>query len=158
MTEADPGGNRAVTSPTTDGGRCIEVPLGRRVEVIGDLLLPPEPTASSLASCRDVARRLGEWQGPGTVVICGRLAAPGGHDETASGAFGRHPGLGDAFAAFAARPDSRVIVVMPPGTDDTELVEALTSRGVSVRDAVDLRCETGSGTRTVLVRAGSPLE
>ncbi len=156
MTEADPGGNGAVTSPTTDGGRCIEVPLGRRVEVIGDLMLPPEPTASSLASCRDVARRLGEWQGPGTVVICGQLAAPGGHDETASEAFGHHPGLGDAFAAFAARPDSRVIVVVPPGSDDTELVEALTSRGVSVRDAVDLRCETGAGTRTVLVRAGSP--
>ena len=44
---------------------------------------------------------------------------------------------------------------MPPGTDDPELVAALTSRRVSVRDAVDLRCETGAGTRTVLVRTGS---
>ena len=90
------------------------------------------------------------------MVVCGRMAAPGGHEESASGAFGRHPALGDAFAAFAARPDSRVVVVMPPETEDPELVEALTSRGVSVRDAVDLRCETGAGTRTVLVHAGSP--
>ena len=87
------------------------------------------------------------------MVVCGRMAAPGGHEESASGAFGRHPALGDVFAAFAGRPDSRVVVVMPPETEDP-VVEALTSRGVSVRDAVDLRCETG-GTRTVLA-CGSP--
>ena len=155
MTEADERGNGATRTASTDGGRCVEVPLGRRVEVIGDLLLPPEPTASSQAACRDVARRLGEWQGPGTVLVCGRIAASDGREGSAAGALGTHPALGEAFAAFAARPDSQVIVVMPPGTDDPELVAALTSRRVSVRDAVDLRCETGAGTRTVLVRTGS---
>ena len=155
MTEADERGNGAIRTATTDGGHCVEVPLGRRVELIGDLLLPPEPTASSQAACRDVARRLSEWQGPGTVVVCGHIAASDGHEGTAAAAFGTHPALGEAFAAFAARPDSQVIVVMPAGTDDPELVDALTSRHVSVRDAVDLRCETGAGTRTVLVRAGS---
>jgi lysylphosphatidylglycerol synthetase-like protein (DUF2156 family) len=156
MTEADPRGNGAVTSPTTDGRRHVEVPLGRRVEVIGDLLLPAEPTASSSAACRDVARRLDEWQGPGIVVVCGRIAAAAGPEKAASEALAKHPALGDAFAAFAARADSQVIAVVPPEADDPELVEALTARGVSVSDGVDLRCETGTGTRTVLVRAGSP--
>ena len=65
----------ADTEPGTD--RTIRVALGRRVEVIGDLLLPPEPTDSSRAACRDIGRRLEEWQGPGIVVLCGRLVAPG---------------------------------------------------------------------------------
>ena len=108
MTEADPGGNRAVTSPTTDGGRCIEVALGRRVEVIGDLLLPPEPTDSSRAACRDIARRLEEWQGPGIVIVCGRLVAPGCRRRRAGRArSGAIRTLTDALGAFAAGPTPR---------------------------------------------------
>ena len=45
----------------------IAVALGRRVEVLGDLLLPPEPTDSSRAGCRDIAREhefLSRFQGP----------------------------------------------------------------------------------------------
>ena len=34
-------------------------------------------------------------------------------------------------------------------------MQALERHGVTVRDGVDLRCETGAGTRTVLVRAGT---
>jgi hypothetical protein len=58
--------------------RTLAVALGRRVEVIGELLLPPEPTDSSRAACRDIAQRLADWQGPGIVIVCGRLVAPGG--------------------------------------------------------------------------------
>ena len=47
-----------------DAAQRIEVALGRRVEVIGDLLLPLEPSASSSAVSRDIARRLEEWHGP----------------------------------------------------------------------------------------------
>ena len=39
--------------------------------------------------------------------------------------------------------------------NDPELRQALERCGAMVRDAVDLACETGAGTRTVLVRAGS---
>ena len=90
----------------------IEVALGRRVEVIGDLLLPPEPTASSLAACRDIARRLEEWQGPGIVIICGRLVAPvaGGGTERRPTRCDAHPALVGALRTFAARPDSQVVV------------------------------------------------
>jgi lysylphosphatidylglycerol synthetase-like protein (DUF2156 family) len=134
--------------------RILHVALGRRVEVIGDLLLPSEPSDSSRAACRDIARRLEEWQGPGIVIICGRLVAPSCHADP-SDAVGAHPELTDALGAFAARSDSRVIVVMAPSERDPEVVHALERLGVTVRDGVDLACETGAGTRTVLVRAGS---
>ena len=53
----------------------VEVPLGRRVMVVGDLLLAPEPTPSSLALASDLAGTLHRWQGPGTVIVCGNLFA-----------------------------------------------------------------------------------
>jgi lysylphosphatidylglycerol synthetase-like protein (DUF2156 family) len=144
------------TAPATEAhpDRALSVALGRRVEIMGDLLLPPEPTDSSRAACRDIARRLAEWQGPGVVILCGRMAAPGCHDDPA-GALGSHPELIDALGAFAARPDSQVLIVMAPTERDRALVEALESHGVTVCDGVDLACETGAGTRTVLVRAGT---
>jgi lysylphosphatidylglycerol synthetase-like protein (DUF2156 family) len=139
-------------APGTD--RTLHVALGRRVEIVGDLLLPPAPSDSSRAACRDIARRLEEWQGPGVVILCGRLVAPGCHIDP-SGVVAKHPDLIDALGSFAARADSQVIVIMVPAERDPALVQALERRGVAVRDAVDLACETGAGTRTVLVRAGS---
>ena len=151
--EADTGvmGAQAAVAGTD---RTLHVGLGRRVEVVGDLLLPSEPSDSSRAACRDIARRLEEWQGPGIVIVCGRLVAPACHDHP-SGAVDAHPELTDALGAFAARTDSRVIVVMEPSERDLAVVQALERRGVTVCDGVDLACETGAGTRTVLVRAGS---
>src|SRR5580704_5164855 len=128
---------------------------GWRVEVIGDLLLPTEPSASSSAVSRDIARRLGEWQGPGILIVCGRLVAQGCPEGSALQALDNHADLTAALSAFAARPDSSVLVVMAPGSRDSELVGALTGFGVRVVGGVDLQCETGSGPRTVLVRTGS---
>src|SRR6516164_6471652 len=121
----------------------VRVALGRRVEVIGDLLLPSEPSDSSRAVCRDITRRLEEWQGPGIVILCGRLVAPGCPEGGKREALDRHPELSDALAAFATRPDSKVIVVASP-EDDAEVVRTLERRGVSVRDEVELHCETGA--------------
>jgi lysylphosphatidylglycerol synthetase-like protein (DUF2156 family) len=151
--DADTGvGHDTVATATVDP--TLPVALGRRVEVIGDLLLPPEPTDSSRAACRDIARRLEEWQGPGVVILCGRLVAPGCPDDPSS-VVDRHPDLTEALGLFSARADSRVIVVMAPSERDPALIDVLERRGVSVRDAVDLACETGAGTRTVLVRTGT---
>ena len=142
------------TEPSAD--RIIPVALGRRVEVIGDLLLPPEPTDSSSAACRDIARRLEEWQGPGIVVICGRLLVPGCQSSAEpADALGAHPELTGALRAFAGRADSQVVVVISEAEREPALVSALEGCGLEVRDAVDLACETGAGTRTVLVRPGS---
>ncbi|HEX4161382.1 MAG TPA: phosphatidylglycerol lysyltransferase domain-containing protein [Acidimicrobiales bacterium] len=146
----------ATAEPQLQDESCrIEVPLGRRVEVIGDLLLPPEPSASSLAVSRDITRRLAEWQGPGILIVCGRLVAQGCPEGSALDALDNHRDLTAGLGAFADRPDSSVLVVMAPETRDRELVDALTRCGVRVVDAVDLHCETGSGPRTVLIRAGS---
>ncbi|MHB8320383.1 MAG: bifunctional lysylphosphatidylglycerol flippase/synthetase MprF [Acidimicrobiales bacterium] len=60
--------------PTTpDESVTIDVPLGRRVMVVGDLLLPEAGTPSSIALGRSVAATLDRWQGPGVVVVCGNL-------------------------------------------------------------------------------------
>jgi lysylphosphatidylglycerol synthetase-like protein (DUF2156 family) len=135
----------------------IDVALGRRVMVLGDLLLPPQPSPSSLATCRDIAQKLAEWQGPGVVVICGQLVAAGnGGVPGPATALGAHEILTAAFAAFAARPDSRVIVVAGVAGQEGDLADLLASLGVTVAAAVALHCTTGAGPRDVLIRAGTP--
>ena len=135
----------------------IEVALGRRVEVLGDLLLPPEPTDSSRAACRDIARRLEEWQGPGIVILCGRLAgrpwpAPASSPPKR---WRPHPSLRRCPARLRGAPGftghRRALppIAIPPWSAPLE------KAGVTVHDAVDLHCETGAGMRTVLVRAGT---
>ena len=134
----------------------IEVPLGRRVEIVGDLLLPEEPTARSRAACGDLARRLDEWEGPGVLVLCGRLVAPGCPEgSTVAEVLSRHPELTDALGTFATRSDSRVVVLLPRAEHDPALVQALETCRAEVLAAVDLVCETGAGTRRVLVRPGT---
>src|ERR1700761_1388983 len=90
-----------------DQVRRIDVALGRRVMVLGDLLLPHTPSPSSLASCRDIAQKLAEWEGPGIVVLCGQLVIRGCPGQTGPPeALSAHQDLTAAFSAFAARPDS----------------------------------------------------
>jgi lysylphosphatidylglycerol synthetase-like protein (DUF2156 family) len=137
----------------------VDVALGRRVMVLGELLLPPQPSPSSLATCRDIAQKLAEWQGPGIVVVCGQLAATGCTGAAGPAAALRaHGDLTAAFAAFAARPESRVVVVAAPTSEsaDQDLAELLGPLGVALEAGVDLHCETGTGARTVLIRAGAP--
>jgi len=135
----------------------IDVALGRRVMVLGDILLPLQPSPSSLATCRDVAQKLDEWQGPGIVVICGQLVAAGsGGAPGAATALEAHESLAAAFAAFAARPDSRVVVVTGVAGLADDLADALRTLGVTVEAGVTLHCVTGAGARDVLIRAGTP--
>ena len=140
---------------TGGASRIIHVALGRRVEIIGDLLLPAEPTDCSRAAGRDVARRLEDWQGPGIVIFCGRLVAPTCPGVSPAAILERHTELTQALEAFAGRPDSHAVVLLAAGDRDPDLERALTRRSVTVGTAVDLHCETGSGTRVVLVRAAS---
>jgi lysylphosphatidylglycerol synthetase-like protein (DUF2156 family) len=140
-----------------EGGVSIDVALGRRVMVLGDLLLPTEPSPSSRATCHDLAQALAEWQGPGIVVVCGQLVATGCSDTgDPTQALSAHGDLTDAFRAFTARPDSQIVVVVSPLAEHGELIGALAGLGVSVHPALDLACVTGAGTRRVLVRAGTP--
>ena len=139
-------------APATAPGVPVEVALGRRVMLLGDLLLAQAPTPSSLASCRDIALSLSEWEGPGMVVLCGRIDDV----ETPPGTgLAAHGELTAALRAFAARPGSRVLAVVPAREEQTSLHTLLGDTGVTVTTGVDLECVTGAGTRLVLVRAGA---
>jgi lysylphosphatidylglycerol synthetase-like protein (DUF2156 family) len=135
----------------------IDVALGRRVMVLGDILLPPHPSPSSVATCRDVAQKLAEWQGPGIVVICGQLVAAGSADTpNPASALEAHPDLTAAFAAFARRPESRVVLVIGALAPPDDLAGALQACGVTMETGVDLHCITGAGAREVQIRTGTP--
>src|SRR5580698_5093884 len=64
------------------GGERIEVPIGRRVMILGDLLLPVQPSATSSALSEEVASTLDRWQGPGTLIVCGSLFEVNGDPES----------------------------------------------------------------------------
>jgi lysylphosphatidylglycerol synthetase-like protein (DUF2156 family) len=150
---------RREDGPSTgpDPARRLPVALGRRVMVLGDLLLPSTPSPSSLATCRDLAQKLAEWEGPGIVVICGQLVAPGRPEAPgAAAALRAHEELTRAFSAFGARPDSQIVMVVTAEAEGDELAGVLGELGVSVEAGVDLHCVTGAGPRAVLIRAGTP--
>jgi lysylphosphatidylglycerol synthetase-like protein (DUF2156 family) len=136
--------------------RRIDVALGRRVMVLGDLLLPPTPSPSSLATSRDIAQKLAEWEGPGIVVLCGQLVTRGCPGSSgAAEALRAHQDLTAAFSAFATRPDSEVVMVVDPAQEADDLTRELEGLGVSLAPGADLHCVTGAGERTVLIRTGT---
>jgi lysylphosphatidylglycerol synthetase-like protein (DUF2156 family) len=145
----------------------VDVPLGRRVMVVGDLLLSAESSPSSQALAADVAQTLERWQGPGTVIICGNLfAGPCGDEpldaDVVRRALDAHRELTDAVRGFTARPDCRLLVL--PGWRDPEVatdpavVTELYALGLEVTQAVDLHLVTAAGDRRVLVRPGHPVD
>jgi hypothetical protein len=143
----------------------VHVPLGRRVMVLGDLLLAADATPSSAALANDVARTLDAWEGPGLVVVCGNLFAVSGSDaapfvEQVRSALGAHRAFTDAVRRFAARPDRRLLVIPgwrdPNVGSDGDAEAELGALDVEVVPAVDLHLQTAAGIATVLVRSGCP--
>ncbi|HLN18336.1 MAG TPA: DUF2156 domain-containing protein [Acidimicrobiales bacterium] len=166
--EALPEGDEPASAPSTEPveALAIRVPLGRRVMVVGDLLLSSTATASSRALAVDLATTLDRWDGPGVAVVCGNLfAAPTGGGPLTAGevraALGAHERLTASVRAFTSRPDCRLVVM--PGWRDPEIATDDTVRaqlgdlGVEMAPAVDLFLITAAGERLVLVRPGSPV-
>jgi len=144
----------------------VEIPLGRRVMVVGDLLLRPEATPSSRALAADVALTLERWEGPGLVIVCGNLfAVPCGGDgldaPQVRTALKAHQGLTKAIEEFTGRPDCRLLVLPgwrdPEVAADREVAKLLAAIGVEVAPAVTLELETAAGPRRVFVRPGTPI-
>ncbi len=143
------------------GGTRVDVPLGRRIMVVSDLLLTPEATPSTLATTGELARALEAWDGPGLLIIAGNLFDLSGQGTpVAEGrrALDAHPALAAALGTFLAVGERRVLRqsgTHEPGYDtDPETVAALAAVGVEQLGPVDLHLHTASGTRVVRVEPG----
>ena len=153
------------------GATPVDVPLGRRVMVVSDLLLTPDATDSTLAVTTELARALDTWDGPGVLVIAGNLFDLTGADDplTAAGrAIDAHPALGTALVRFLAVDERRVLrqrgshepedlARRAGGTPDdaSDVVAALAAAGVEHLGPVDLYVQTGTGVRVVRVAPGA---
>ena len=136
----------------------IAVPLGWRVLVVGDLLLPAEATASSTAIASELAQVAETWEGPGLFVLSGRLfdvsTGPTRLLE-ARRALEAHPRLRFALESFAARDDGRL--VHQGGQVDGTTEPASLLAGLESFGAPDLLVATGEGSRRVRIgHEGTP--
>lgn len=174
---------RRASAPTASESVEIKVDLGRRVMILGDLLLPTQATQSSNSLVDELSEILERWQGPGIVIICGNLFSYGDSpllsnpdgltsDKTtkpspaktlldqANASIAAHPKLSGAFKAFTSQTDCHILIV-PAWRDealrnDTEFVKVLKRLGVELAAGADLHLETGAGKRVVLVRSAVP--
>ncbi len=153
------------------GGTRVEVPVGRRVMVVSDLLLTPDATASTRAVTGELARALDTWDGPGILVIAGNLFDLTGADDplnTAGRAIDAHPALARSLIRFLAVDERRVIrqrgshepadLVRPTGTVPTgtsDVVATLAAAGVEHLGPIDLHVQTGTGERVVRIDPGA---
>ena len=149
------------------GGTRVDVPLGRRVMVVSDLLLTPSATGSTLALTAELARALDTWDGPGILIIAGNLFDLTGCDDplgSAGRAMDAHPSLARAFLRFLRVDDRRIL--RQRGTHEpveisggirghvdgaSDVVASLAEAGVEHLGAVDLHVQTGTGERVVRI-------
>ena len=151
------------------GGTRVDVPVGRRIMVVSDLLLTPTATPSSKALTGELAQALDTWDGPGILIIAGNLFDLTGCGDplgTAGRAIDAHPSLARAFLRFLQEDERRILrqrgthepeaitagVRVEAGTSD--VVASLAAAGVEHLGAVDLHVQTGTGTRVVRVEPG----
>ncbi len=155
-------------TPEPDGTR-VDIPLGRRVMVVSDLLLTPRATPSTLAVTGELARALDTWDGPGILIIAGNLfdltgvRRPARHGRTGHGRPsalarsldplpGRRRAARDPPDAAATSPTTSTDGPAP--TDGSDVVATLAAAGVEHLGPVDLHVQTGTGARVVRVDPG----
>ena len=143
------------------GATRVDVRLGRRVMVVSDLLLTPQPTPTTLAVTGQLARALDTWDGPGILIIAGNLFDLSGCATPLAEArrsLEAHPALSRALDRFLTVNERRVIRqtgTHEPGYDtDPEAVASIAARGVEQMGPVDLHLRTTTGVRVVRVEPG----
>ena len=128
--------------------------------VVANLGLASDATPASTWASAGLARALYTWSGPGLVVVAGNLfdltsaTDPAGAAQAAVGA---HSALGQALAAFTASNERRVLCLagaLDRALADESVAAVVKNLGAEVVAAVELRLETGAGTRVVRVEAG----
>src|ERR1700683_5738450 len=157
----EPGPRPPARVSTGSDATRVEVPLGRRVMVVSDLLLTPEPTPSSTAVSNELARALDTWDGPGILIIAGNLFDLTGTGPALSeceSSLDAHPALARALSRFLDVDERRVIRQTgphAPGVDsDPETVAAIAAKGVEQFGPVDLHLHTATAVRVVRVEPG----
>lgn len=113
---ASPSAHEAV-EPRIETELQLDVPVGSRLLVVGDLLLGRLATASSNRMTAELAAAVDELHGPGTVVLNGGfLDLLGDPVATPATVLAAHPQLVAALRRFAAGP-GRSVVVLPGAVD-----------------------------------------
>jgi hypothetical protein len=137
----------------------LELPVGSRLLVVGELLLRRQPTPSSDVADAELAEALSGWDGPGALVLNGDMLDLLPPNTSPAGILGGHARLTAAIAAFAERPDRAVICL--PGPHDRRLLSDPAARdelaqliGAKVANRVEVCVTTGEGIRRVLVEPG----
>ncbi len=159
---ADSGGDALLSVPSTEPDVTrVDVPLGRRVVVVSDLLLTPEPTPTTLAVTAELARALDTWDGAGMLIIAGNLFDLTETESPLAEArrsLEAHPALAGALARFVEGDERRVLRQAgshePGFGSDPAVLETLVARGVEQTGPVDLHLQTAVGTRVVRVEPG----
>ncbi len=143
------------------GSTLVDVPLGRRVMVVSDLLLTQEATPSTLAVTGQLARALDTWDGPGILIIAGNLFDLSGCSSPlaeANGSMAAHPVLRQSLERFLGVNERRILRQTgshEPGFDsDPELIAAIASNGIEQMGPIDLHLQTTTGVRVVRVEPG----
>ncbi len=145
----------------------LEVPVGRRVMVVSDLLLTPTATPTTKAVTAELARALDTWDGPGVLIVAGNLFDLTGEEKPgrrAADALAAHPHLVEALRRFLGREERRVLRQIgdrEAGTGAAWSAEqgfGVTMRGVEPIGPLDLHLHTGTGTRVVRVQPGGSSE
>lgn len=156
-----------MTEPAVPDVLLVEVPLGGRILVVGDLHLGATATTTSSAATRELGQAIEAWTGPGLLVFngsCVELLCPGcPTPDAARAALAAHPLLLRVVQEFSAGPGRRVVYL--PGARDgraawdpavaAQLRRAL---GAEIALAAELKIQTGAGPRTVRVEPGHQLD
>ena len=155
----------ATTHPGAADLLEVEVPVGGRVLVVGDLHLPAQATTPSTLATAALAQTIDAWTGPGVLIFngsCLELLAAGGCPSAAN-VLNAHPKLVAAVQAFAAGAGRRVLY-LPGARDgraawDPGVAAALhTLLGAEIALAAELHINTGAGPKSVRVEPGHRLD
>lgn len=138
----------------------VAVGVGGRVMVVSDLLLASSATAVSTSTSIELSQTITRCDGPAVLILAGNLfelLATDRPDPVA--ALDAHPELTAAVSAFGRGVGRRVLCL--PGSRDGRLAwdssagRAVVERlGAELALAVELRIETGAGTREIRVEPG----
>ena len=109
--------------------RTVELPLGGRLVVVGNLNLGRKSTPSSEAATNELVALLDSWDGPGLFLIAGNYLDDSDDKNSRSAAFDAHPRLAAAMRAFG-EDNARSVFVMP---DDASAIDVSVTTGAGVR-------------------------